>query len=151
MPLSPFILLLLSLAGTVVDENGGAVPRAHVRVVDANGVEVARTFTDTRGEFRMDTPACDGCRVEASLPGFATATVAAASSPLRLTLAVGPIREAVVVSATRGETPVSQVGSAVTVFDAESIERRGTPLVGELLRSTPGVAVVRVGGLGNVT
>ena len=56
-----------------------------------------------------------------------------------------------VVSATRTEAPTSQVGAAVTVFTAEEIERRDVPLVGELLRATPGVTVVRSGGLGNVT
>jgi outer membrane cobalamin receptor len=143
-------LLLLSLAGQVVDQDGGALPRVHVTLLDASGNEVARTFTDSRGVFEFDDTACDHCRIQAMLPGFQTATVDAAASS-RITLALGPLREAVVVSATRGEAPASQIGSAVTVFDTDAIERRGTPLVGELLRSTPGVTVVRAGGLGNVT
>lgn len=140
-----------SLAGSVVDQNGGALPRAHVRLIAADGAELAQRFTDGRGVFRFERGECDRCRIEASLPGFATASIEAGSTPLRITLAIGPIPEAIVVSATGGETPASRVGSAITVFDAESIERRGTPLVGELLRSTPGVAVVRVGGFGNLT
>ncbi len=161
---APFLFLLLfvlggvspafgqdRLSGSVLDEDGGALPRARVRLLGVDGAELAQGFTDTRGEFRFDRAGCEGCRVEAASPGFETAAAAAGASPVQIVLRVGPIREAVVVSATRGEAPASQVGSAVTVFDAEAIERRGTPLVGELLRSTPGVAVVRVGGLGNLT
>jgi len=139
------------ISGFVVDQDGAAVPRARVRLLSADGGELAQRFADARGSFRFDHAPCAGCLLEASLPGFAAGTAAVSASPVRIALAIGPIREAVVVSATRGETPVSQVGSAVTVFDSESIERRGTPLVGELLRSTPGVAVVRVGGFGNIT
>ncbi len=162
-PLTILFVLLLSfgrvclasgqdgISGLVVDQDGAAVPRAHVRLLAADGGELAQGFADARGAFKFEQARCAGCRIEASLPGFAAGVATASSSPVRIALAIGPIREAVVVSATRGETPVSQVGSAVTVFDSEAIERRGTPLVGELLRSTPGVAVVRVGGFGNVT
>jgi outer membrane cobalamin receptor len=156
------LILLLSLAptglddipqhisGSVVDQDGGALPRAFVRLVAADGSEMAQTFTDTRGEFAFEHASCERCQVEASMPGFEAARVDA-TSPVRVTLAVGPIREAVVVSATGSEVPASQIGSAVTVLDADEIERRGTPMIAELLRSTPGVAVARVGGFGNVT
>jgi vitamin B12 transporter len=63
-----------------------------------------------------------------------------------VTLSVAPIRESVVVSATRTETPTSQIGAAVTVFTAEDIQRRDVPVVAELLRGTPGATVVRAGG-----
>jgi vitamin B12 transporter len=43
------------------------------------------------------------------------------------------------------------VGAAVTVFTAEEMQRRDAPVVAELLRATPGVTVVRAGGVGNVT
>jgi vitamin B12 transporter len=157
------LLLLFSTAGVsaahaqdrltvvLVDQEGGTLPRAHVRLLAADGSALAQGLADARGELRFDRDACAGCRVEASLPGFEPANAPADRTPVRLTLTIGPIREAVVVSATRGEAPASQVGSALTVVDAEEIERRGTPLVSELLRSTPGVAVARVGGLGNVT
>jgi vitamin B12 transporter len=139
------------LSGSVVDESGSALPRVAVKLVDQRDVEVAAAFTDSRGVFRF-ARACGGCAVVVALPGFNTArAVVSPDNPAVVTLNVAPVRESVVVSATRTETPTSQVGAAVTVFTAEEIERRDVPVIAELLRGTPGVTVVRSGGLGNVT
>jgi len=138
--------------GLVVDEQGAPVARARVRVLNRDGAEVASGFTDERGRFSVFAPACATCRIEAHLPGFERA--AADSDPaveVRLTLRVAPIGEHVVVTPNRGDTPLSQVGTAVTVIDRGDIDRRGAPLVAELLRSTPGVTVVQSGGAGTVT
>jgi outer membrane cobalamin receptor len=140
-----------TVSGDIVDQDGAPLPRVLVRLVDAAGAHVAQTFTDARGAFRLASSACRDCRVEASLLGFATASAPANGTPIRLTLILGPIEETVVVSATRGEIPSSQVGSSLTVFTADEIERRGTPLVADLLRETPGATIARSGGLGNVT
>ena len=51
----------------------------------------------------------------------------------------------VVVTANRIETPVEQLGSAVTVITAEQLEERQIKTVAEALRSVPGVAVGRSG------
>ena len=139
------------LAGTVVDENGGTLPRVAVTLVDQKDVEVATTFTDSQGAFRF-ARACDGCAVIVSIPGFNPArSTVSTDSAATVTLTVAPVRESVVVSATRTETPTSQVGAAVTVFTAEEMQRRDLPVVAELLRATPGATVVRAGGIGNVT
>lgn len=139
------------LSGAVVDESGSALPRVAVRLVDARQVEVAITFTDSRGVFHF-ARTCEGCAAVVTLPGFNAARAAlSVNTPATVTLTVAPVQEAVVVSATRSEAPTSQVGAATTVFNVEEIERRGVPVVGELLRATPGVAVVRSGGLGSVT
>lgn len=95
---------------------------------------------------------CDACRVTASMPGFVRAmAVPTSNTVVRLVLTVAPIRESVVVTATRDDAPTSQVGASVTSFDAVAIARRGEVLVGDLLREAPGVAVVQNGGRGNVT
>ncbi|MEE8526691.1 MAG: TonB-dependent receptor plug domain-containing protein, partial [Thermoanaerobaculia bacterium] len=60
-------------------------------------------------------------------------------------------RDTIVVSANRVETEIRNVGSSVTVIDAEEIELRAKTSVAELLRSVPGVEVVRGGGPGQVT
>jgi vitamin B12 transporter len=142
----PVLAAAADLRGTVVDPDGRPLPRAFVRVVGAEGSEV---FTDESGEFRL--PAAADCRVEASLAGFRTASVPCADGGLRLELALAPIEETVVVTATRTEAPASQVGVATTSFDAREIERRQAPRVADLLRTSPGVMVLQTGAPGGVT
>lgn len=60
------------------------------------------------------------------------------------------VAEEIVVSANRYEAPRSEVGSAVTVIDAEEIEQRNQVAVLDLLRTVPGVEVTRTGGPGKV-
>jgi vitamin B12 transporter len=139
------------ITGTVVDSSGRAVPRAAVEVIAADGTSVGTVFTDVDGTFRVQA-APDACRVRVALTGFEPATVdCGAGTPLKLTLTIAPVAEQIVVSATRTEAPAGQVASAVTVFDAEQIERRQQPLLAELLQQSPGVTIVRVGAPGAVT
>ncbi len=60
------------------------------------------------------------------------------------------VEEEIVVSANRYEAPRSEVGSAVTVIDAEEIEQRNQVAVLDLLRTVPGVEVTQTGGPGKV-
>src|SRR5262245_13282728 len=83
-------------AGTVVDQSGQALPRACVRLLDPGGSELAATFADETGRFRLSASS-GGCRIEASLTGFETATVPCATEPARVVLGVAPVRETVVV------------------------------------------------------
>src|SRR5437762_3746326 len=138
------------IAGSVVDQSGRALPRAYVRAIDASSKEIAGAFADESGKFHL-TVSVDDCSVSATLTGFVPATVACSEQPLRLTLAVAPIQETVVVTATRTEAPAGQVGASVTTFTADDLERRRVPLVADLLRATPGVQVIRTGAPGGVT
>lgn len=139
------------IAGIVTDPAGAALTRVPVRLVDAAGSTRATALTDASGRFDV-TSACQGCRLVVALPGFRTANLAVpAGGEVRLVLELAPVRETMVVTATRDEAPTSQVGAAVTVLDAAAIGRRGDALVGDLLRQAPGVTVVQNGGRGNVT
>ncbi len=138
-----------AVGGSVADSSGASLARVPVRLVDGTGATRATTLSDPQGRFGF-AKTCDQCRFVAALPGFVT-TSAPAVGDARLTLAVAPVHESVVVTATRGEVPTSQVGASVTVFDAAALERRGDALVGDVLRQAPGVAVVQNGGRGNVT
>jgi vitamin B12 transporter len=125
--------------------------RVIVTLVGADKLVVTSTLTDSTGAFVFDRP-CQGCRAEAALPGFIPASAAmSATAAATLTMAPAPVRESMVVTATRGDAPSGQLASSVTVFDAAAIERRGDALVGDLLRQAPGAAVVHNGGQGNVT
>jgi len=57
----------------------------------------------------------------------------------------------VIATATRTDTPPSQIASSVTVVTAEEIERRQLRLVTDVLRRVPGVDVRRNGGPGTTT
>jgi len=61
------------------------------------------------------------------------------------------VREEIVVSASRVEEPRRRVASAVTVIGRDEIEARREPTVAELLRTVPGVEVVRGGPPGSAT
>src|SRR5262249_39978368 len=98
------VLLSLDVTGVVADQSGRPVPRAIVQVVAADGTFAASTFTDADGVFRIAN-APDGCRVQASLTGFVTATRECSAGAMTLTLAVAPLAEHVVVSPTRPEAP----------------------------------------------
>lgn len=139
------------ISGVVVDGAGRAVPRASIEVVAPDGSVAGTVFTDAEGAFALRAVP-DGCRVRASLSGFQTASADCRSdAPLTLTLAVAPVAEHIVVSATRTEAPSGQVAAAVTVFDGADIEARQEPALADLLTQAPGVAIVRVGAPGAVT
>lgn len=58
------------------------------------------------------------------------------------------VLEEIVVSATRAPTPVSQLGSSVTVITSEEIEARQQMQVIDVLRNVPGLSVVQTGARG---
>src|SRR5258706_3561839 len=138
------------ISGVVVDRSGRGVPRAFVRSLDALGAEAGRVFADESGRFTVAAPSA-GCRVEVTLTGFEPSTVPCDPAPVRVELAIAPIQETVIVSATRTDAPTSQAGASATAFTAEDLERRQTPLVADLLMTTPGAMVIRSGGPGTVT
>ena len=57
----------------------------------------------------------------------------------------------VVVTATRDEVPIEQVGSSITVVTAREIEQKQVKTAADVLRSVPGLDVVRSGGLGSTS
>lgn len=60
-------------------------------------------------------------------------------------------RETMLVTGARTPIAASQLGSASTVLEFEDIERRQNPIVSDLLRGVPGLAVSRSGGVGGLT
>jgi vitamin B12 transporter len=59
--------------------------------------------------------------------------------------------DTIIVTASRGDTPLSQVGQSVTVISADEIKTRQTVAVVDLLRTVPGVTFTRNGGIGTST
>jgi vitamin B12 transporter len=77
--------------------------------------------------------------------------LSALSSAAGLGQVVPPASESVVVTATRSEEDEKDLGSATTVITRERIEKSGATTVLELLRSVPGIDVLRQGGDGALT
>jgi outer membrane cobalamin receptor len=136
-------------SGIVVDQTGRELPRAFVRTVDPSGAESASTFSDEHGRFHFAS-APRGCQLRVALAGFSTAT-SACEPDVRVVLVVAPVRETVIVSATRTEAPSEQVGASVTTFTAQDLAERRAPLLPDLLRSSPGAMVIRTGQPGAVS
>jgi vitamin B12 transporter len=59
--------------------------------------------------------------------------------------------EEIVVSATKIETPINEIGSSITLVPAEEIERKQERTLPDILRTVPGLNVVQTGGPGGKT
>jgi vitamin B12 transporter len=139
------------LAGTVHTSEGTPVPNL---VLVVRGPDAARiVVTGPEGRYRVSGLTPGHYRLALRAAGFLfagspEADVSATETALDLTLAPAPVREHVVVAATRDEAALSTVGVSATVLDAERIAQREAPSVLALLEEVPGVAVARNGGLG---
>jgi vitamin B12 transporter len=72
-------------------------------------------------------------------------------SALAFTSVAAQADDTVVVTATRAEQSLIEVGQAISVIDAEAIRQRQTDTVVDLLRNVPGVTFTRNGGVGTST
>ncbi len=141
-----------TLSGTVMDATQAVLPRATVRVLTESGTEISRTLTDTQGRFQFDGLSQTMYTLEVSLIGFEKWGRSVRPGKLaNLILLLAPVRERIVVTATRTEAPTSQIASSITVLEGEEIAARQEISASEILQLIPGAIVVRTGGLGNFT
>jgi len=143
--------------GKIGDPLGKSVPNAKV-VVSQDGKELGHASSDSEGAFEISVP--DGgrydIRIEAA--GFTTATVSSVYVPagkssdiVAVSLAIGPLTQNIVVSATGTATPDTQVGASVSVIDSEQIQALNKLDVLENLRLIPGAQVVQTSQRGGFT
>ena len=140
-----------ALSGRVRTAEGTPVPQLLLVVAGPGGERTA--LTGFEGRYRVGGLAPGEYRVRVEAPGFVLSPeprrhVAGAEEDLDLVLSPAPVREQVLVAATRAEATLSSLGVAATVLDHERIVARGSPDVLHLLEEVPGVAVARTGGLG---
>ena len=141
-----------TLQGTVLDPAGAEVPGASVRLLGTNDSEIAHTRTGERGQFRFEGLTSGNYTIKVSLAGFGETTATARSGEnIHLVLPLAPVRERVVVTATRTAAATSQLGASTSVITRKQIVDEDTPLVSDLLQSLPGITVVRNGAPGGVT
>jgi outer membrane cobalamin receptor len=129
-----------TLSGTVLDP---------VRLLNPAGVEAVRTFSDGRGRFHFKSLTEGNYVLRASLLGFATATKSVRpGTSVKIVLALAPVREQVVVTATRTDAPSGQLGATTSMLTEKEIENRLTLSLSDALRPVAGATAVRSGGLG---
>jgi hypothetical protein len=84
------------------------------------------------------------------IPGFVVSQPSVAlgddATRLSLVLAPAPVREHVIVAATRGDAPLTTLGVSGTVLDAARVAEREPSMFLELLREVPGLSVGRTSG-----
>ncbi|MEN3976034.1 TonB-dependent receptor [Emcibacter sp. SYSU 3D8] len=81
--------------------------------------------------------------VSTALAGLAAAPALAADGVLP--------GDTIFVTASRAPAEAYTIGNAISVLTAEDIEQRQNPVISDLLRSVPGIAVSRSGGPGQLT
>jgi vitamin B12 transporter len=140
-----------ALVGSLRTADGTALPHVVLTLVGPSGSRTLVTGPD--GRFRAAGLPAGSYQVSADAPGFvlrpeARVDVNDREARLDLTLAPAPVRERVVVTATRGEAPLSTVGTSATVLDRAAIADRAPSSLLQLLQDVPGVTVARLGGLG---
>lgn len=92
-------ILSFVLSGTVVDASGGVMPGVTVVVLDAQHRETSqKALTNSKGEFTIDNVTLP-VEVEISLSGFVTKRIQVTSSPVMLSIELGPFTTGLVADA----------------------------------------------------
>ena len=134
-----------TVAGSVTDAQGLALPGAAVVLRTTEREFVASTVTDRTGAFAFDGVAAGDYRLAASLLGFATreerVTVGPGGADVAVTLGVGSFAQEVSVTALMPEVATELVAPA------SEIERRVAQDLAQSLRSHPGVTALRRGAI----
>jgi vitamin B12 transporter len=140
------------LVGSVRTVDGVALPHVVLGLQGPGGTR--RLATGPDGTFHVERLAPGRYAATVDAPGLevvppASAVVVAGSETrLDLVLAPAPVREHVLVSATRGEATLSNVGVSADVVDRARIEERGASSLLPLLQDVAGVATAHTGGVG---
>ena len=140
-----------ALSGRVRTAEGTPVPQLLLVVAGPGGERTA--VTGSEGRYHVAGLAPGEYRVRIEAPGFVLSpephrVIAESEEDLDLVLSPAPVREQVLVAATRAEAALSSLGVAASVLDHERIAERRSPDVLHLLEEVPGAAVARAGGLG---
>jgi len=144
-----------SLSGVVRDPDGRAAPGVRV-IVTGPRPGVAEAVTGEDGRFTINALAAGRHEVRVVLDGF-TASMQivdltdAAPADVVVALRVSALTEAVVVSASQVDLPLSQAAATVTVVSGADISARQIRTVGDALRDVPGLTVAQNGALGSLT
>jgi vitamin B12 transporter len=141
-----------ALNGVIRTIGGSPVPQIALRV-EGPGCDRA-VVSGPDGRFRLAGLVAGSYSLKLEAPGFVLSPTATAqvqtdqATTVELTLLPAPVREYVVVSATRNEATTSSLGTTVAVLDATRIAERESSSFLNLVQEVPGVSVARSGGVG---
>lgn len=150
-----FLLFLLlpsaTFNGTVQDPVGGIVAGARIQI-SRPGIS-RETNSASDGRFAFEALPDGTYNVIITAAGFAphVAAVGIPSAAMTFTLSVAPRGDDILVTTTRIETPVSMVGVSASIVDHDRIVERQAPMVLDLLRDVPGMAVSTTSRRGGTT
>ena len=145
-----------TLTGTVSDPLGARIAAATVTLL-RDGQQQGQVQTNEVGEFSFSGVMEGRYQVRAEAARFDARTTdplfvsGAGRSSIDVVLSVGPLQQAVVVSAAATELPASQTGAPITVIDSQTLQALEKPDVLEALRLVPGAQIVQVGQRGGTT
>jgi outer membrane cobalamin receptor len=143
--------------GSVSDPDGAKISRARVTLRDASGIVIHEAKTGAEGEFSMSGVAVGKYVIVAEATGFAQnqdlsiEVASGRTATIELRLDITALSDRLVVTATRTESPLSEVGGSVSVVSEQDLLRSNHQLVSESLRTLPGAHVVQSGGRGGFT
>ncbi len=141
-----------SVTGAVVDPLGGRIAGAALTLV-RDGQQAAEATSAGDGTYTFASLQPGRYQVIGTAPGFEAFTsepvyVGGARVSVNLTLPVGLLTQAVVVTASASAVSESQTGAPVTVIDAQTLARQNKPDLQEALRLVPGSQVQQTGARG---
>jgi vitamin B12 transporter len=139
-----------TLTGSARTADGRPLP--HVVIVARGAAGTASVVTGPEGRFRVELPAGEYA-LEVDTPGLvrasgATVAVADGETAAELVLGPAPVREHVVVAATRSEALASTLGVSSDVMDGDRVLAQEPTDLLHVLQQVPGVSVARTGGVG---
>jgi outer membrane receptor protein involved in Fe transport len=139
------------VSGSVRTVDGRPLPQV---VLKLSGPAGARTIvTGAEGRYRASDLAPAEYTLGLDAPGFVIAgdaRVTVGETPVvrDVVLAAAPVRERVVVAATRSEAAASSLGVTSDVLEGAQIEAQEPSDLLHVLQQVPGVTVARTGGVG---
>lgn len=143
----------VTVAGTVTDSSGGVLPGATIDAL--RGLRaVASTSTGQDGGYRLDLPSEGVYLVTAHLDGFAAGeaeVTAAGAATADFRLDIAPLRDSIIVTASRTAEGRASVMESHAVLTAEEIQTLGSSSVADVLRHVPGLSIEATGREGSLT